>query len=80
MNGPSRTFAAADGRLAASLGGPGVAGAIEALREYSKSLHLPEHFAVHRKRRRRNQRVLALVGLFLLVVLLITVIDWLCPG
>ncbi len=70
----------ADDRMAAILGGPGVAGAIEALRAYSKSLHLPDHHVVKRERRRRNRRVLTLIGLILLVALIMVAVDWLSPG
>ncbi len=70
----------ADRQMASILDGHGVAGAIEALRAYSKSLRLPEHRAVHRERRRRNRRVLTLIGMVLVVALLMAVVDWLSPG
>ncbi len=70
----------ADRRMAATLDGRGVAGAIEALRTYSKSLRLPDHYVVRRERRRRNRRVLTLIIMILVVVLLMAVIDWLSPG
>lgn len=76
----TRHIERADDVLASSLGGKGVAGAIEALRTYSKSLSLPEHYVVRRARRRRNKRVLALILLILLVILFMAVIDWLSPG
>ncbi len=70
----------ADRRMAAILDGHGVAGAIEALRAYSKSLRLPDHYVVGRERRRRNGRVLLLIGMVLLVLLPMAVVDWLSPG
>jgi hypothetical protein len=70
----------ADRRMAAVLDGAGIAAAIDALRAYSSSLQLPEHYAVNRERRRRNGRVLTLVGLILAVVVLMAVVDWLSPG
>ncbi len=70
----------ADRRMAATLDGHGVAGAIEALRAYSISLRLPDHYVVRRERRRQNGRVLTLIIIVLVVVLLMAVIDWLSPG
>ncbi len=70
----------ADQRMAAILDGRGVAGAIESLRAYSKSLRLPDHYVVHRERRRRNGRILTLILMTLAVVLVMAVVDWLSPG
>jgi hypothetical protein len=70
----------ADRRMASVLDGQGIAAAIDALRAYSRSLQLPEHYAINRERRRRNGRVLTLIGLILLVVLLMVIVDWLSPG
>ncbi len=70
----------ADRRMAATLDGQGVAGAIEALRAYSKSLRLPDHYVVHRERRRRNGRIRTLIIMVLVVVLLMAVIAWLSPA
>ena len=70
----------ADQRMAAILDGHGVAGAIEAVRAYSKSLRLPDHYEVHRERRRRDGRIRTLIIMVLVVVLIMAVVAWLSPG
>lgn len=76
----TRHIELADDRMASKLGGRGVADTIEAVRAYSKSLELPEHYVAQRRRRRRNRSLLVLIGLVLLVLLLMALIDWASPG
>ena len=65
--------------MAGALGG-GVGGSIEALRAYSKSLHVPAEFLARQDRRRRHRRVLTMVMLLLLALVLLAVADVLSPG
>ncbi len=75
----------ADDVMSRTLGGPdepchGVAGAIEALRAYSKSLQLPQQYLARQRRRRRRKQLLAMVLLVALALAVMAIADWLSPG
>lgn len=75
----------ADEVMARTLGGSegpghGVVGAIEALRAYSDSLQLPQHYVARQRRLGRRKRVLAMVLLVALALAVMAIADWLSPG